>query len=233
MNADHTAKAYDTELQTISSKIALMGGLAEAMLKDSIDALSRFDAKLAQRAVSTDPRVDALQREIEDQVVETIARRQPMAVDLRNLIGAVRIAADLERIGDLAKNIAKRVIKMSEDPRLPRAVIGLKAMGSDATLQLKKVMDAFAANDARLADDVWASDAQIDAQEDAVFRDLLTFMMEDPRDISFCAHLLFCSKNLERIGDHTTNIAETIHFIATGESLPMDRPKGEYGEHAA
>ena len=231
--SDHTAKAYDAELEVIASKIAQMGGLCEAMLGDAIDALSKFDIGLAQRAISTDPRVDALQREVEEQVVLTIARRQPMAVDLRNLVGAVRIAADLERIGDLAKNIAKRVVKMSDDPRLPRAVVGLRGMGNDAARQLKRVLDAFAKRDVKLADDVWASDAQIDAQEDSVFRDLLTFMMEDPRDISFCAHLLFCSKNLERIGDHTTNIAETIHFIVTGESLPMDRPKGEYAEHAA
>ena len=210
-----------------------MGGLCEAMLRDAIDALSKFDVVLAQRAVDTDPRLDALQRQLEERVVLTIARRQPMAIDLRNLVGAIRIAADLERIGDLAKNIAKRVIKMSADPRLPRAVVGLRQMGNDAARQLKNVMDAFAVRDVKLADDVWGSDAQIDAQEDAVFRDLLTFMMEDPRDISFCAHLLFCSKNIERIGDHTTNIAETIHYVVTGESLPMDRPKGEYVENAA
>ena len=225
--SDHTAKAYDAELEGITSRIAQMGGLCEAMLRDAIDALARFDVALAQRAIVTDPRLDALQREVEEQVVLTIARRQPMAIDLRALMGAVRIAADLERIGDLAKNIAKRVIKMSADPRLPRAAVGLRQMGNDALRQLKMVLDAFAVRDAEKADEVWAGDAQIDAQEDVVFRELLTFMMEDPRDISFCAHLLFCSKNIERIGDHTTNIAETIHYIATGETLPMDRPKGE------
>lgn len=210
-----------------------MGGLCESMLRDAIEALAKFDAVLAQRAITTDPRLDTLQREIEEQVVLTIARRQPMAIDLRNLMGAARIAGDLERIGDLAKNIAKRVVKMSADPRLPRAAAGLRQMGNDALRQLNDVMDAFAVRDVAKADKVWAGDALIDAQEDVVFRDLLTFMMEDPRDISFCAHLLFCSKNIERIGDHTTNIAENIHYIATGETLPMDRPRGEYVENAA
>ena len=167
--SDHTAKAYDAELEVITSKIAQMGGLCEAMLRDAIDALAKFDVGLAQRAISTDPRVDTLQREVEEQVVLTIARRQPMAVDLRNLVGAVRIAADLERIGDLAKNIAKRVVKMSDDPRLPRAVVGLRGMGNDTARQLKRVLDAFAKRDVKLADDVWASDAQIDAQEDVGF----------------------------------------------------------------
>lgn len=230
---DHTAKAYDAELEGITTKIAQMGGLAEAMLADAIAALTAFDAELAQRTIETDPRVDLLQREVEEQVVLTIARRQPMAIDLRVLVGAIRIAGDLERICDLSKGIAKRVIRMSADPRLPRAVVGLKHMGHAVAKQLKDVLDAFAVRDVKLADNVWSADAQIDAQEDLVFRDLLTFMMEDPRDISFCAHLLFCSKNIERIGDHTTNIAETIHYIATGESLPMDRPRGEYVDHAA
>ncbi|MBX9775255.1 MAG: phosphate signaling complex protein PhoU [Xanthobacteraceae bacterium] len=233
MTEQHTSKAYDQELDEITTKVAQMGGLTEAMLQDAIASLSSFDGKLAQRAIEADPRVDALQREIENQAVLTIARRQPMAIDLRDLVGAIRIANDLERVGDLAKNIAKRVIKMGADPRLPRAVVGVRQMGATAAKQLKDVMDAFAARDVQLADSVWSSDAQLDSQEDVAFRDLLTFMMEDPRDISFCAHLLFCSKNIERIGDHTTNIAETIHYIATGDTLPMDRPKGEEMESAA
>ncbi len=148
-----------------------------------------------------------------------------MAIDLRQLVGAMRIAGDLERVGDLAKNIAKRSIKISADARVPRAAVGLKHMGEVAALQLKNVLDAYAMRDKEAAYEIWLRDAEIDAIEDAIFRDLLTFMMEDPRNISYCTHLLFCSKNIERIGDHATNIAETIHYIVTGESLPIDRPK--------
>jgi phosphate transport system protein len=166
-----------------------------------------------------------LQRDVEDHAVLTIAKRQPMAIDLRELVGAMRIASDLERVGDLAKNIAKRAIKIAEDARVPRAGVGLKHMGEVAGVQLKNVLDAYAARDKQSAYKIWLRDAEIDALEDALFRDLLTFMMEDPRNITYCTHLLFCSKNVERIGDHATNIAETIHYIVTGESLPIERPK--------
>jgi phosphate transport system protein len=233
MTDHHTSKAYDHELELIIGKVAQMGGLAEAMLGDAINSLAKLDMGLARRAIETDPRLDALQREVEDQAVLTIARRQPMAVDLRSLVGAMRIAGDLERVGDLAKNIAKRVIKISADPRLPRVAAGVQQMGMTAAKQLNDVLNAFATRDVSLADSVWGGDAKLDAQEDIVFRDLLTFMMEDPRDISLCTHLLFCSKNIERIGDHATNIAENVHYIATGVTLPMDRPKGDEMESAA
>ena len=223
---DHTVRAYDAELEIIGRKIAEMGGIAERMLSDSMDALVRLDVDLAAQVVQSDPRLDELQREIEEQAVLTIARRQPMAVDLRDLVGSIHIAGDLERTGDLAKNIAKRVIKIASDPRQPRAVVGLKHMGELAAMQLKDVLDAYAQRDVDRARAVWLRDAEIDALEDSVFRDLLTFMMEDPRNISFCTHLLFCSKNLERVGDHATNIAETIHYIRTGVTMPTDRPKG-------
>ncbi len=223
---DHTVKAYDEELQYIGRKIAEMGGIAEQMLVDAMDALSRFDADLARRTVAADSRLDVLQREIEEKSVLTIARRQPMAVDLRQLMAAIHIAADLERVGDMAKNIAKRSLKIVEDPRAPRAVVGLKRMSELAAAQLKDVLDAYARLDIERVKLVWKRDAEIDALEDIVFRDLLTFMMEDPRNISFCTHLLFCSKNIERIGDHATNIAETIHYLVTGQSLPLDRPRG-------
>ena len=148
------------------------------------------------------------------------------AVDLRELVGSIHIAGDLERAGDLAKNIAKRVMKVASDARQPRAIVGLKHMGELAATQLKEVLDAYAQRDVERARAVWLRDAEIDALEDSVFRDLLTFMMEDPRNITFCTHLLFCSKNLERVGDHATNIAETIQYISTGVAMPMDRPKG-------
>lgn len=224
--AVHTVKAYDAELEIIGRKIAEMGGVAEKMLAEAMDALARLDVELARRVVESDPRLDALQREIEEQAVLTIARRQPMAVDLRELVGAIHIAGDLERTGDLAKNIAKRTIKISADARVPRAIVGLKHMGELAAMQLKDVLDAYSQRDVERARAVWVRDAEIDALEDSVFRDLLTFMMEDPRNITFCTHLLFCSKNLERVGDHATNIAETIHYMRTGAIMPTERPKG-------
>ena len=223
---DHIVTAYDKELDLLGRKIAEMGGLAEKMLSDAMDALVDLDADLARATVAVDPRLDLLQREIEEQAILTIARRQPMAVDLREIVAAIRISADLERVGDLAKNIAKRAIVVAAEARLPRATIGLKSMNETAALLLKDVLDAYAHRDVERARAVWTRDAELDALEDSVFRDLLTFMMEDPRNISFCTHLLFCSKNIERIGDHSTNIAETIVYLVTGESLPVERPKG-------
>jgi phosphate transport system protein len=167
-----------------------------------------------------------LQREIENLAVMTIARRQPMAVDLRELIGAIRVAGDLERVGDLAKNIAKRTIKLGTETRVPRAVVGLKNMNEVATESMKDVLDTYAQRDAERAREVWERDVDLDALEDSVFRDLLTHMMEDPRNISFCAHLLFCSKNIERIGDHATNIAETVGYLVTGTPMHSERPRG-------
>ena len=223
--SDHTVKAYDRDLETLGRRIAEMGGIAEKMLAEAMDALAAFDVALAQRVVLTDPRLDALQREIEESAILTIAKRQPLAVDLRECIAAIRISGDLERVGDLAKNIAKRTVKIVGEARVPRAIIGLKSMHDVAALQLKDALDAYAQRDVDRARAVWSNDVELDALEDSVFRDLLTFMMEDPRNISFCTHLLFCSKNLERIGDHTTNISETVVYLVTGESMPTERPK--------
>ncbi len=223
--SDHTVKAYDKELEQIGLKIAEMGGIAEKMLVDAMGALSTQNAELAARTVSCDPKLDKLQREVEEAAILTIARRQPVAGDLREIVGAIRTASDLERVGDLAKNIAKRAIKVISDARVPRATVGLKHMGDLAAIQLKDVLDAYSSRDAVRAKAVWMRDAEIDALEDSVFRDQLTFMMEDPRNITYCTHLLFCSKNIERIGDHATNIAETIHYLVTGENLPIERPR--------
>jgi phosphate transport system protein len=224
---EHTVKSYDVELGLIGSKIAEMGGIAEKMLVDSMDALAKLDTDLAKRVLTSDPKLDQLQREIEDLVVRTIVRRQPMAIDLRELMASIHIAGDLERTGDLAKNIAKRAIKLADDPRVMRAVVGLKHMAEVAALQLKDVLDAYAQRDIERAKQVWSRDAELDALDDSIFRDLLTFMMEDPRNISFCTHLLFCAKNLERVGDHATNIAENVHFMVSGTALPVNRPKGD------
>jgi phosphate transport system protein len=223
---DHTAKAYDKELETLERRIAEMGGIAEKMVIEAMDALAGSDAALAHKVIGCDDRLDALQREIEETAVLTIARRQPMAVDLREIVSAIRVAGDLERVGDLAKNIAKRSLKIGAEPRGPREIVGLKHMNDVAIELLKDVLDAFAQRDVERARAVWERDAELDALEDSVFRDLLTHMMEDPRNISYCAHLLFCSKNVERIGDHATNIAETVFYLATGQTLPADRPKG-------
>jgi phosphate transport system protein len=221
---EHTVKAYDKELDALERRIAEMGGIAEKMVVDAMDALGNADVVLAHEVVATDPRLDMLQREIENVVVQTIARRQPVAVDLRELIGVIRIAGDLERVGDLAKNISKRAVKVGADARAPGAIIGLKHMNEVATELLKDVLDAYAQRDEDLAREVWQRDVDLDALEDSVFRDLLTRMMEDPRNIAFCAHLLFCSKNIERIGDHATNIAESVVYLVTGNTMPSDRP---------
>ena len=221
---EHTVKAYDRELETVERLIAEMGGIAEKMVIDAMDSLANSDPALAREVVATDPRVDALQREIEDLAVVTIARRQPVAVDLRELIGVIRVAGDLERVGDLAKNIAKRTMKIGGEMRVPQAIVGLKHMNEVATELLKDVLDAFAQRDEERAREVWDRDVDLDALDDSVFRDLLTYMMEDPRNISLCAHLLFCSRNIERIGDHATNIAETVVYLVSGATMPTDRP---------
>ena len=223
---DHTVKAYDTELEVLGRKIAEMGGIAEQMLSNAMDALASLDSDLARTTVAMDVRLDVLQRDVEEHAIMTIAKRQPLAADLREIVAAIRISGDLERVGDLAKNIAKRALKLSGETRLPRAIVGLKSMHEAAAMLLKDALDAYALRDVERARMVWTHDVELDALEDSVFRDLLTFMMEDPRNISFCAHLLFCSKNIERIGDHSTNIAETVVYLVTGETLPMDRPKG-------
>ncbi len=222
---EHIVAAYDKELESLGRKIAEMGGIAEKMLSDAMDALTALDLGLAQSVVATDLRLDLLHRDVEESSIMAITRRQPVAIDLRSIIAAVRISGDLERVGDLAKNIAKRTVKIAGEPRVPRATIGLKHMNELAANQLKDVLDAFAQRDTERAQSVWVRDGELDALEDSVFRDLLTFMMEDPRNISFCTHLLFCSKNIERVGDHATNIAETVFYLVTGGTLPLERPK--------
>ncbi len=224
--SDHISRTYDQELDQLRRLVAEMGGLGERMLSDATIALMREDAKRAQSVIATDPRLDDLQRKIEDNAVLMLMRRQPVANDLREVMASIRIANDLERIGDLAKNIAKRSLKMQGHMLAGKAMSGVEALSRLAQAQLKDVLDAYSQSDAPAAVDVWTRDGQIDALENSLFRELLTYMMEDPRNITFCAHLLFCAKNIERLGDHTTNIAETVHFLVTGTALPNDRPKG-------
>lgn len=223
---DHIVRSYDTDLEGLRRSLAEMGGMAERMLADSTVALVRRDTALAQKIISADLRLDNLQRDVEEKAVLTIARRQPLAQDLRELISAIRIAADVERVGDLAKNIAKRAVAISGQFQPPhRAVVGLEHISRLVQAQLKDVLDAYAAGNEQKALEVWGRDDEIDALYTSLFRELLTYMMEDPRNITFCTHLLFCAKNIERIGDHTTNIAETIHYLITGDSLDVNRPK--------
>ncbi len=225
--SEHIVRSYDTDLQGLRQRIAEMGGIAEKMLVDSVDALARHDKPLAQTVIASDPRLDILHREVEENAILTIARRQPLAVDLRETISAIRIAGDVERIGDLAKNIAKRAVAIGDDFQPHKIVVGLRHMNDLVLGQLKDVLDAYAQKDTAKALDVWKRDGAIDALYTSLFRELLTYMMEDPRNISFCTHLLFCAKNIERIGDHTTNIAETVHYLVTGETLAIDRPKND------
>ena len=230
---DHIAKAFDVDLQELTRKVAEMGGLAEKEVADAVDALARRDTALATRVVTSDAAVDALQAEIEERAILTIARRQPMAVDLREVVSALRVANDLERIGDLAKNIAKRVIALEGDFPSPKLMRGVEHMSAMVLSQLKRVLDAYAARDLPNALEVWKSDEEIDAMCTSLFRELLTYMMEDPRNITFCIHLFFCAKNIERMGDHATNIAETVHYMIEGRPISDQRPKGDTTSFAA
>jgi phosphate transport system protein len=223
----HTMKAFDADLEELSRMVAEMGGLAEKEIADSVMALARRDVDLAQKVIALDPTVDALQRTIEEKVILTIARRQPMAVDLRDIVGSLRVSNDLERIGDLAKNIAKRVLALDTDITFSQVIRGVEEMTKLVLAQVKQVLDAYASRDVEKALEVWRRDEEIDAVNNSLFRELLTYMMEDPRNITFCIHLLFCAKNIERMGDHATNIAETVHYMVEGHALPDERPKGD------
>jgi phosphate transport system protein len=227
MMSEHTAKAFDFDLQELTRKVAEMGGRTEKAVADAVSALAGRDIDLARRVIANDVSIDTLQREIEEKAILTIARRQPMAVDLREVVGALRICNDLERIGDLAKNVAKRVTALTGDFYPPKLIRGVEHMSTLVLNQLKQVFDAYAARDLAAAHAVWQGDEQIDAICTSLFRELLTYMMEDPRNITFSIHLLFCAKNIERMGDHATNIAETVHYMIEGHALTEQRPKGE------
>ncbi len=224
---EHTVKSYEEELKLLDSKIAQMGGLAEDVLGHAVRALDRRDPELAEYAIREDLAIDELERSIEELAISIIARRQPMALDLRQIITATRISSDLERIGDLAKNIAKRALAVANEQQPKQLMLGIKHIGMTALEQLKDVLDAYSTRDAEKALKVWLRDEQIDAMYNSLFRELLTYMMEDPRNIGLCTHLLFGAKNIERIGDHTTNIAEMIHYLVHGKPITEDRPKGD------
>ena len=224
---EHTARAFDADLQELAREIAEMGRLDGEQIADAIDAWAKRDTALAKRVIAADDRVDALQRAIEEKAVTTIARRQPMAVDLREIVGALRISNDLERVGDLAENVAKRMMLVTQEFRINEVVLQLQHMADLVRDQLARVLQSYERRDIAGALDVWRKDQEIDALNTALFRELLTFMMEDPRNITFCTHMLFCAKNIERMGDHATNIAETVYYIVEGSQLKEERPKAD------
>ena len=231
MDNDHIVRAYTQEITALRDKITQMGGLVEAQVAAAASAVVHQDSAAASQAVEQDPAVDALEREVESQVIRMLALRQPMAQDLRQIVAALKITGGLERIGDYAANVAKRAIVLQQFS-LPFSLSGVAHMTRLVQENLKVIVDAFGENDEKKAMQVWRSDQAVDDIYNALFRELVTYMMEDPRNITPCTHLLFIAKNLERIGDHATNIAETVYYAVTGETLPESRPKGDASAYA-
>lgn len=227
----HLIKSYEQELVRLRNLLTEMGGIVENQLALAALAVVQQDESAATHAVEEDPRVDTLDRDVQQFVIRLLALRQPVANDLRQIVAALRITADLERIGDYSANIAKRSIVLAEFS-LPYRLSGLAHMFRMVQDNVKLVIDAIGDSDPEKAAQVWRSDDVVDEIYTALFRELITYMMEDPRSITPCTHLLFIAKNLERIGDHATNIAETVHFAATGEALPEERPKGNTSAYA-
>ena len=231
MPAEHIIKSYDEELDRLNKMIVEMGGLAESQLADAIEAVIKRDSELAARVIQDDDKVDQLERDLDNLAIRLLALRQPMARDLREIVAALKIAADIERICDYAANVAKRSIALAQSPPV-QLVHALPRMAHLALLLVKDVIDAYVARDADKAIRVWNRDEELDAMYASVFREFLTYMMEDPRNIGACTHLLFMAKNIERIGDHATNIAENLYYAVKGETLPDSRPKGDTSAYA-
>ncbi len=221
----HTVKAYGDELDQLTAEVVRRGGMTEAQVSDAIDSIARRDVALAKSVIERDEKLDALQHEIERKAIRLIALRQPMASDLRKALAAMKIAVDLERAGDLAKNIAKRGLALIDGEPMTPLTRSIVRMGQLVSTRLKEVLDAYTTSEVEGAIAVWKHDDDIDEHYNALFRELLTYMMGDPRTIGASTHLLFMAKNLERIGDHATNLAETIHYEITGEEIAGDRPK--------
>jgi phosphate transport system protein len=224
MVAEHIIKSYDQELQRLDNSITEMGGMAESQLAAAIEAVSKRDGDLASSVIEGDSKVDALEHEIEAQVVRLLALRQPLAGDLRQIVAALKTSTDLERICDYAANIAKRSLVLNQSAPV-KPVYALPRMGAVCLAMIKDLLDAYVDRDADKAYAVWLRDEELDEMYTSLFRELLTYMIEDARNITVCTHLLFMAKNLERIGDHTTNIAETLYFLVHGTPLAGIRPK--------
>jgi len=229
--AQHIVKSYGQELDRLRGLMTAMGGMVENQVALATDAIMHQDVAVATRAVELDVMVDEQEREAEQLVIRMLALRQPMASDLRQIVGAMKITAAMERIGDYAKNIARRSIVLGQY-RLPFSLTGVANMSRLVQVNLKLVIDAIGENDADKARQVWQADKAIDEIYNSIFRELITYMMEDARNITPCTHLLFIAKNLERIGDHATNIAEHVYYAVTGEPLTEARPKGDGSAYA-
>lgn len=223
---DHIVKSFDEEIRKLNNYITHMGGLAESQLQAAIETLVKRDADTASRIIRDDAKIDEQEVLISQQVVRLLALRQPMAIDLRQIVAALKISSDLERIGDYAANVAKRAIALSQMPPL-KPLFAIPRMARLVQQSIKDVLDAYTESDAVKAIQVWQRDEEVDEMYTSLFRELLTYMMEDQRNISASIHLLFIAKNVERMGDHATNIAETIHFIVHGRDIAAARPKGD------
>lgn len=227
MEHEHIVKSFDDDLNNINSIIAEMGGLAERQFADAIDAMQNRNIDLARDVVKRDRKIDELELELDELAIRTLALRQPMADDLRAVIVALKMSANLERIGDYAKNIAKRTVTLAEMAPVGTAAASIGRMARLVQGMIKSALDAYATHDLALADDVRLRDEEVDQLHTSLFRELLTYMMEDPHNITASTHLLFMAKNVERIGDHVTSIAENIHFLVSGELPLEERPKGD------
>ncbi len=224
--AEHIVKAFDEQLEELRRTIVRMGGMVEAELSGAVEALIRRDSEMARRIIESDKEVDVLEQKVDEQVIRLLALRQPMAVDLREVLCALKVATDLERIGDYACNIAKRVMALSQ-MRPIRSMHSPKRMARLVQSQIQRVVDAYVERDGEKALEVWRGDEEVDEMYTSLFRELLTYMMEDPRDITAGTHLLFVARNIERIGDHATNVAEYIYYLDTGEWISFGRPKAD------
>ena len=221
-NKDHIVTSYSDELTALAQSIAEMGGEVEVAIENGTKALLKLDRELADVTIISDQRIDDMQRKIDDMAVSMIARRQPMASDLRAIVTSIHVAADLERVGDMAKQLARRSLKLEGMNLQPTFYNGVKNMTALVLRQIKEALDAYSNRDAAAAIEVCNRDDEVDAMHTSLFRELLTYMMEDPRNITPCTHLLFCAKSLERIGDHATNIAERAYYLQTGKQLGSD-----------
>ena len=222
---EHTLKFFGEELDQLKAEVARMGGLAEAQVGDALQAIARRDVSLAEDVVGRDRRLDTLQHDIEKKAIRIISLRQPVAQDLRRTVSALKMASILERTGDYAKNIAKRGLIIAEAEPMSALTRSIERMGDLVESRLKDALDAYTNAELDRAMDVWQNDEEVDEHYNSVFRETLTYMMSDPRTIGPSAHLLFVAKNLERIGDYATNIAEIVHYEVTGEEIVGDRPK--------
>ena len=221
----HTVRSYGEELNQLTAEVTRLGGMAESQVADAVESVARRDVALAQAVIERDVRMDDLQKEIERRAIRLIALRQPVAADLRRAVASLKFSLSLERTGDMAKGIAKRALVVADEEPITPLTRSIERMGKLVLSRLKDVLDAYTSGNLDQAMSVWSRDDEVDEHYDSLFRELLTYMMGDPRTITGCAHLLFMAKNLERIGDHATNLAEIVFYEITGEDMPGERPR--------